>query len=95
MRVDRGVGWLQPWRKKLPSPARYILLEGYISHTSNLARWARKQEMKMMYIMASAASNFHIRALYKTNLLYHYINSQGSEQAPEARGRALVANFRA
>lgn len=72
MKGDRGVGWLQPRRKKLPSPARHILLEGYISHTSNLARWARKQEMKMMYIMASAGSNFHFRALYKTKLLYHF-----------------------
>lgn len=95
MRGDRGVVGLQPRRKKPHSPARHILFEGYISHTSNLARWARKQEMKMMYIMVSAGSNSHIRALYQTKLLYHYKNSQSSEQRPEAGGGAFVANVRA
>lgn len=82
---DRGVGGPQPWRKKLSFPAQHILFEGYISHTSNFARWARKQEMKTMYITASAGSNAHIKALYKTKLLYQYINSQGSEHIANVR----------
>lgn len=62
--------------KEIPFPSAYIL-----SHTSNPARWARQQEMKMMYIMALAGPCAHIRALYKIKSLYQYINlnSQDSE----------------
>ncbi len=74
--------------KEIPFPGAYVLSEGYISHTSNPARWARAQEMKMMYIMALAGPCAHIRALYKIKSLYQYINSnsQDSEKGLNARG---------
>lgn len=40
-----------------------------------LARWARKQDMKMMYIMAPTGPSADTKALYKTKSLYQYTNS--------------------
>lgn len=63
---DGGLAGVVASEKEIPFPGAYVLSGGYISHTSNPARWARQQEMKMMYIMALAGPSAHVRALYKT-----------------------------
>lgn len=89
-----GEGGIVEWEgrsleKELSFPGAYVLSEGYIFHTSNPARWVRKQEMKMMYIVAPAGPGAHVRALYKTKSLYQY-----SEEVLNARDSGCIANVR-